>query len=388
LQRHAGATVHGYAEVSNGVDLRGGGLYVAEDGATVHGGIGADAGLTSVGILQFHGAQVDFAQSTVAGGIRASGSLEIMQGGLAVSRTGASFTGGLNVSQVGLHVMDGGLNVLHAGAVVSGGERVVSGGLQVHGFGDVAGTARIRGGISLRSAITIKAGGLHILEGAGIGIANGMRATDAGVKVAGRFEVFSGETVVHGGLQAKSDGVRVATGGATVRSGGVSVAHGNATFLLDVVADGKGTTGMRDVSGATGMVISEIGEMRVSGGAALYGGLTAVGGLWALNGTQISSGGMTLSGWLLVRGGFEVDGNTSSTNGAAARGGLVTSGLPLVVDGGATIFGSRQSTVSGGLVVSDFGADIQSGGATMLGGAVAHAPITVSTSDLSGKSYS
>ena len=141
---------------------------------------------------------------------------------------------------------------------------------------------------------------------------------------------------------------------------------------------------MRDVSGATGMLIAETGQMRIGGGAAVHGGITMVGGLSALTGTEISSGGMKLTGRLLVRNGLDVVGNTSSTSGATARGGVSASGLPLVAQGGATIVGPRESRVSGGLTVSDSGIEIRSGGATMLGGAVAHAPITVSASDLSG----
>lgn len=358
-----------------------------EAGATVYGGIRAGAGFTSAGTLRFSGARVHYFQSTIAGGIRASGSFDIMHGGMSVSGTGARFSGGLHVSQVGLSVVHGGLNVLQAGAVVSGGERVASGGVMVHGIADIAGVAHIRGGISSRSTIMIVAGGMRVLRMDGMAVADGLRVADTGVEVAGRFAVSSGETLVRGGLDAKSNGVRVASG-VRVRSGGVAVGYGNASFLLDIVGDSNTTAAMRDVSGTTGMAISEIGEVRVSGGAAVHGGLTMAGQLSALNGTHISRGGMEMAGRLLVRSGFNVVGNKSSTSSAKARGGLATSGLPLVVGGGALVVGSFESRVSGGLAVSDSGVDIRSGGATMFGGAVAHAPIIVSASDLSGNGRS
>ena len=358
-------------------------------GAVLYGGLTAGAGFISAGMLHLTGAQPNFSRSVVAAGMRVGGSIDIMHGGLAVSDRGAYFSGGLRVSEVGLSVIDGGLHVVQAGAVVSGGERVASGGVLVRGFGDVAGAARVRGGTRLSSSTTIKSGGMHVLGGAGMAVANGMRATDAGVVMAGKFAVFSGETLVHGGLHATTDGIRVATGGVSVQDGEVSVAgHGNPTFLLDVVADSKAPAGMRDVSGATGMLIAETGQMRIGGGAAVRGGITMVGGLSALTGTEISSGGMKLTGRLLVRSGMDVVGNTSSTSGAKARGGVSASGLPLVAKGGATIVGPRESRMLGGLMVSDSGIEIRSGGATIFGGAVAHAPITVSASDLSGTGQS
>eukprot|EP01043_Picozoa_sp_COSAG02_P001230 COSAG02_NODE_25_length_52186_cov_56.115365_4_plen_398_part_00 len=354
-------------------------------GALLQGGVRTGAGFISVGTLHLDGAPADFSQSTIAGGLRASGSMDILHGGLAVSETGAYVSGGLHVSEIGLNVVDGGLHVVQTGALVSGGERVAGGGVLVRGIGDIVGAARIRGGTRLANTTTIGSGGMHVLGGAGMAVANGMRAIDAGVEMAGRFSVVSGETLVHGGIDAKTDGIWVATGGVSVQSGEVSVAgYGNASFLLDIVASSKASAGMRDVSGATGVIISDAGEMRISGGAAVRGGMTMVGELSALNGTEISSGGMKVSGRLLVQSGFAVVGNTSSTSGATAHGGISTSGLPLIVDGGATIVGSSKSRVFGGLTVSDSGIDIRSGGATMSGGAVAHAPITVSASDLSG----
>ena len=383
-QRYVGAAVSGFASVSNGVDVQGGGVHVA-GGALLQGGVRASAGFVSVGTLHLDGAQASFSQSTIAGGLQASGSMDILHGGLAVSGTGAYLSGGLHVSEIGVNVVDGGFHVEQTGAMVSGGARVASGGVLVRGVADMAGAARIRGGARFTNTTTIGSGGVHVLAGAGMTVANGLRAIDAGLEVTGRFSVFSGEALVHGGLDAKTNGIWVATGGVSVRNGEVSVAgYGNASFLLDIVAGSKASAGMRDVSGTTGVIIADTGEMRVSGGAAVHGGIRIVGELTALNGTEISSGGMKVAGRFLVQSGFDIVGNTSSASGATANGGISTSGLPLVVDGGATIVGSRTSKVFGGLTVSDSGIDIQSGGATMSGGAVAHAPITVSASDLSG----
>lgn len=367
--------------------MHGGGLHVAQDGTTVSGGIRADAGFTSGGIVHLSGAKADFAESSIAGGIRVSDSMDIVQGGLAVFGTGAWFGGGITVSQVGLRVMDGGATVARAGAAVSGGGRVVSDGVLVRGIGDITGVARIRGGTRLSNAMSIGTGGMQVLGDVGVSVAGGLHAAGTILEVVGGFAVSDGGSRIHGGLDARSQGVRVATGGTRVNAGGLSVARlGTATFLLDVVADGKGSTGMRDASGATGLLISDTGEVRVSGGAAVGGGLAISDFLSARAGIRINGGGMTSTGRLLVHDGVDIAaGPARVASGADIRGGLTTSSQPLTVAGGATIVGSRGSRVSGGLAVSDSGVRVRSGGATMFGGAVAHAPITVHASHVSGR---
>ena len=286
------------------------------------------------------------------GGVCISNGTFTMSGDAVISKNTAGSSGG------GVYIFSDGTFTMEDGSKITDGQAAFGGGVYVAGGTfNMNDTATLQG-----NKATDHGGGVHILSG-GIFTMNG--GTIGGT--AANTATYGGGVFVSGGTFDMNNGTISgnSASGIGASGGGVCISGGEFTMRGDAVIS-KNTAG----SSGGGVFVSDSGKFTMEGGTiggpeagtdnfAQYGGGVYVnGGEFEMTGTAILQGNVARDhggGVYIHNGTFTMSGGTISGNQAAQNGGGVYVGDGTFTMTGGTISANNASVTGGGVYVSSTG---------------------------------
>ena len=381
VNNEAGATISGTA---GGAEVDGGGSVTNNGSITASATSGFGVSLGGGGALENLAAT-----SKITGG---EDGVSVGSGSAAVVNAG-TITG---THGVGVTINDPGST--NKATVANAGQITGASGVEISGAGDLVNSATITG--TSGKAVAIGGGGM---------VANATPATITGT--AGGVELDGGGTVINNGSivasGANSDGVDLGGGGKVANQGtaakisgadnGVSVGSGTATIAnagtitgvagTGVTINGNGSiTNAKAISGASGVSISEAGDIINSGSIKATSGVgVTIGGVGEILNQKAGSivgvaGGVTIDGAnaILVNAGSVTASGSSSDGVKLASGGVVDNlagasiagkGDGVLIDGAGVV--ETAGSISGvvGVAITGVGTVVDDGSITSTTGA-------------------